>query len=104
MRHQLHHHSANFIHSVGADYRLRLPHYIYPLGIIGLLGILTAVLTSGLLRFTTLVIGLLFLLPVVALVAFVLVIQRRRFGLRDRMVNSVSWRGDEHVLDVGTGS
>jgi SAM-dependent methyltransferase len=104
MRHQLHHHSANFIHNVGADYRLRLPHYIYTLAILGLLGILTAVLTSGVLSLAALVVGLLLLIPVGLLVGFVVIIQRRRFGLRDRMVNSVSWRGDEHVLDVGTGS
>lgn len=26
-----------------------------------------------------------------------------KFRLRDRMLNMMSWRGDEHVLDIGTG-
>src|SRR5580704_10385785 len=27
-----------------------------------------------------------------------------KFGHRDRMLNAVQWRGDERVLDVGTGA
>ena len=26
-----------------------------------------------------------------------------KFRHRDRMLNMIAWRGDEHVLDVGTG-
>jgi arsenite methyltransferase len=48
------------------------------------------------------VIGLVHLLPL----AFVLLMVRpsRRLNARNQMMNAVSWRGDEQVLDVGCGN
>src|SRR5690606_4317404 len=39
-----------------------------------------------------------------ALPIFIRYLQAARSRIRDRIVNAVRWRGDEQVLDVGTGS
>jgi arsenite methyltransferase len=109
MRHT--HAYAHFVHGVGADYNLRIPSYMRHAVIIGVVLIVGAVILwrvlptdqSGLAVLIG-VIGLLVTAPFLAMWTIIKLMQRGRFGVRDRILNAVQWRGDEQVLDVGTGS
>lgn len=91
------------------DYSLRLPKKFRVFAIIGLIGVFSAavlwqVFNAPALSLTVLGIALLHASP--ALIGLTLLWSTRglRLRLRDRMVRSVAWQGDEHVLDIGTGS
>ncbi len=109
---QIHHTHGirDFMHTVGADYNLKLPPVFRHVALIGIAalvaaGILWQVLpASQEAALAALVLGLLLLVPVSAIWLIVNRLHRWRFRIRDRIVNAVDWRGDEHVLDVGTGS
>ncbi|HEX6292793.1 MAG TPA: class I SAM-dependent methyltransferase [Herpetosiphonaceae bacterium] len=93
-----------------ADYRLRMPrsvHYTLAAGGAAVaLGVGSRVGTSANRKITGSLIGAgsAVLVPTLALVGFVHLLQTARDRLRDTIVEGVSWRGDERVLDVGTGS
>jgi arsenite methyltransferase len=106
--HNAHRH---FVHDVAADYNLRIPFYIRHAALIGIIALVAAAISWRLLPDTQAVlaglialIGLLLAIPSVAFWALLKFAQRRRFAIRHRIINSIPWRGDEHVLDVGTGS
>jgi arsenite methyltransferase len=48
--------------------------------------------------------GAVVLAPALALLGFGQLLQTSRNRLRDTLIEGISWRGDETVLDVGTGS
>src|SRR5215471_11213682 len=90
------------------DYGIDAPGVVRNLILIGL-----ALIVSGFL-FPTIRIGQVNILwrpsafwPGVSLVAggILMLVYAKwgKFSHRDRMLNMISWRGDEHVLDVGTG-
>lgn len=108
---QIHTHGVTpFMHTLGADYTLKLPPYFRPIILVGIV----ALVAAGILRYTApassslalaaLVLALLLLVPAFILWFVVSQLQGRRFRIRERFINAVPWRGDEHVLDVGTGS
>jgi SAM-dependent methyltransferase len=98
------------MHSVGADYNLQLPPVIRRLALVGVVGLLAAAISwyglqaSQGMVLLTLIVGLVLLLPTIVLWLFIRFLQGTRLGIRERILNAVRWRGDEHVLDVGTGS
>lgn len=91
------------------DYSLHLPKKFRIFAFIGIVGVFVAIVlwqvfNAPALSLTVLGIALLHASP--AFIGVVLLWSTRglRLRLRDRMVQSVNWRGDEHILDVGTGS
>jgi arsenite methyltransferase len=40
---------------------------------------------------------------IILIILIVVYVKVEKFRHRDRMLNMLSWRGDEHVLDIGTG-
>src|SRR5579859_6296067 len=94
----------------GADYRLRLPqpfHYALAAGSVAIaLGIAYRVSPSANAILATGAIGLgaATLAPALALVGLISIFERERAHLRDILADQWPWRGDEIVLDVGTGS
>lgn len=92
------------------DYRLHLPHYVRYADIVGsvavTLGIVSRATTSGNRSIANSFIGagMVVLVPSLVLRSFVQLFQTARNRLRDTIVKPVDWRGDEIVLDVGTGS
>lgn len=109
---QIHHaHDVrDFMHTLGSDYRLRLPRLFRPVALVGIIalvlaGILWYILpTSQGVALATLILALVLLIPTGLLWLVINRLQGRRFTIRDRFLKAVPWRGDEHVLDVGTGS
>jgi SAM-dependent methyltransferase len=104
------HNFANFMHDVGADYRLRLPSRLRHLMLLGIIALLAAAILfyvvpdlQGSAVFA-LILGLALFLPTAAVWLIINRLQATRLGIRERILNAVRWRGDEHVLDVGTGS
>ncbi len=95
-------------HGAFTDYRLHLPQPLQHLGLLG--GVVTAI--SGALRYGLSIraadwglgLGLLLLAPFAVIGGFVGVLQKLRTGLLHGMINQVPWRGDEYILDVGSGS
>src|SRR5258708_11514253 len=59
---------------------------------------------SGRLYWLGVALGFLLLLPALAAWVFVIWKWRQRTTVRREMLDSISWRGDERVLDVGCGS
>jgi ubiquinone/menaquinone biosynthesis C-methylase UbiE len=108
---QIHTHGVTpFMHTLGADYTLKLPPMFRPVVLIGV----TALVVAGILRYAipttpglaiaALGLALLLLFPMFILWLVVNQLQGRRYRIRERFIKAVPWRGDEHVLDVGTGS
>lgn len=103
---QTHGLGAELIHEVGTDYRLRLPPTFKRLALVGggivLLALVLYLMapSNPLAALAALGVGLLHLLPVIV----VMRLQRIRLQIRERILNAIPWRGDEQVLDVGTGS
>jgi SAM-dependent methyltransferase len=101
---------ANFMHGVGADHNLRLPPAFRHLALVGVVALLAAGILFHVLpasqgiALIALVLALIHLVPVVVVWLIINRLQAVRFGIRDRILNAVRWRGDEQVLDVGTGS
>ena len=104
------HRVANFMHEVGADYNLRLPAVFRRLALVGVIALLGAAILFYLLpasqgiAILALILGLALLLPAAAVWIIINRLQAVRFGILERILNAVRWRGDEQVLDVGTGS
>jgi arsenite methyltransferase len=108
---QIHTHGvAPFMHTLGADYTLKLPPMFRPVALVGVIALIAAgVLWYALpasrgAALAAFVLALLLLVPALILWLVVNQLQGRRFRMRDRFVKAVPWRGDEQVLDVGTGS
>jgi SAM-dependent methyltransferase len=92
------------------DYRLRMPWYI-PYAIVAGIGVVAlgvayqvSMPTNQMIATIIIGVGLVILVPALALWGFVQILQTARNRLRDMMVEPMNWRGDETVLDVGTGS
>lgn len=99
------------LHNLGSSYDFRAPPMVGHLGLLGIvllaLAALLAVLIPSLpagLPIVMLVIGAPLLLLAIIAWSIIAGLNRIRFGVRNRMVNTIPWRGDERVLDVGTGS
>lgn len=97
------------IHSLGHDYDLRVPVWFKQLAWLGIVYLVAAtVATLAFLRpsylWTLLPIGGLLFLPALLVMVITHFTRHLRLHLRDRIVSAVTWRGDEQVLDVGTGS
>ncbi len=96
-----------FMHTLGADYQLRTPRVIQYIALVGILALIAAGVlwqASQAFALAAFALGLVLLVPTAALWLITNQLQGRRFSIRDRVVKAVPWRGDEHVLDVGTGS
>ncbi len=97
------------IHSMGCDYDLRIPVWYKQLawvGIVYLIAVFAANFVFGMqLYFWFLLpIGGLLLLPSLLVAVVARFTRQARLRIGDRIVGAVTWRGDEQVLDVGTGS
>jgi SAM-dependent methyltransferase len=104
------------IHGMGNDYSFKTPRLFQQLALAGILfllaygllfvGILLSGSTPPSRETTTLVIvisvGL--MLPTLITQLVSLRLTDTRMNIRDRIAAEVTWRGDEQVLDVGTGS
>lgn len=90
------------------DYSLHLPQKFRTLGIIGGSVVVAALIwhvwSASVLSLAVLGLALLHTLPVVIGVILLWSTRGLRLRIRQRMVQSIDWRGNESVLDVGTGS
>lgn len=91
-----------------ASYLPHLPVWLYFMAILGS-GLITAAvlgIPSNRWGFRLLfaICGFFLWLPVLKIVSFARKNKRRRTAVRQQILNSVPWRGDEAVLDVGCGS
>ena len=92
------------------DYRLRIPRsigYAVAAGSAAVaLGVTARVSTSAnpTIANGAIGVGAVVLASALALVGFIHIFQRARNRLRDTLAEPLNWRGDEAVLDVGTGS
>lgn len=98
-------------HEVGSDYRLRVPSTFKHLAILGTLALVAGLVLGYLALFSQPLVpavltaaGVILLAPSIIVVGIVHYAQNWRFRQRDRMVKTIPWRGDERVLDIGTGS
>jgi ubiquinone/menaquinone biosynthesis C-methylase UbiE len=99
----------HLMHSLGEDYNLRVPQIFRRTGLIGLVLVALAIvlrLSQTVFEWNNLLViaGVILLLPGSILWLIIWLSRNRRFRIRDNMPNSIAWRGDERVLDVGTGS
>ncbi len=91
-----------------ASYLPLLPTWFYPLGALGIILLLAAI--TGIpsnqpgIRVPLTAAGLLICTPLLALFVTTQRMRQRRAAVREQILNAVSWRGDEAVLDVGCGS
>jgi SAM-dependent methyltransferase len=109
MRQIYHTHGVrDFMHNLGTDYNLRLPPTFWHVVLVGVLALVAAGVLSQVagqqIALAALTLALVVLIPAAALWVIFNRLQGTRFRIRDRFINAVPWRGDEHVLDVGTGS
>jgi len=118
--HKLHAHLkprslSQWIHHISSDYggepdySLRLPRTFRVFAMIGLLGIFAAAVLWQVFdapKLSLAVLGFALLHASPALLGALLLWSTRglRFRLRERMIQSIDWRGDEQALDAGTGS
>ena len=92
------------------DYRLRLPqsiHYAIAAGSTALaFGLLSraSLPANQTIANSIIGVGAVVLAPALTVLGFVHILQTARNRLLDTIVDVVNWRGDERVLDVGTGS
>jgi len=101
--------AARITHKIAADYRMKIPLIFNLITVIGILLIVAAgvwILTNQLtaLSVTGIIIGIVLILPRAVFSSLLHKFQDIRYHVRDAMVMHVNWRGDEQVLDVGTGS
>ena len=99
----------NSVHALGHDYNLRVPIWYKQLAGAGLLYLIAVSLASLLwiepaYLWFLLPIGGLLLLPSILVAVIAHLTRHARLRIRDQIVAAVPWRGDEQVLDVGTGS
>lgn len=108
--HSRSHGFTDFMHGVGEDYNLKLPPLFRHLALAGTAGVVIGVVLWHVLpasqgvALVALILGLVHLLPAAVVWLIINRLQASRFGIRERIIRSVPWRGDEQVLDVGTGS
>jgi len=92
------------------DYRLRMPQlacYAIAAGSASVAlgaGYRATIPTNRLIANGLIGVGVATLAPALGLFGLVRLLQNARDRLRDTILESVSWRGDERVLDIGTGS
>jgi SAM-dependent methyltransferase len=93
---------------VAPDYRLHVPPGLQAGialgGLIGLAGIVLFVLAPIAFVYNVVLIGVGAISLALGSVLWIVTSQRLRERARRRMLESVAWRGDEHVLDVGCGN
>ena len=91
-----------------ASYQPHIPAWLYLPAFAGVCLIIGAVLGvpdgQPASRILLAIFGLLLSLPIVSVAFFVRRQHERRAQVRAEMLNAISWRGDEKVLDVGCGS
>jgi cation diffusion facilitator family transporter len=97
------HFARNSIHSMGNDYDFRVPIAFQHLALVGLVGLIAALLLPQY-RVVLIVIASVLILPMIVVWIVIKVIRQLRFSVRERMVNKIPWRGNERFLDVGTGN
>jgi SAM-dependent methyltransferase len=105
----LHRHYAAFFHKQDfiADYNVRFPALVVYLALLSLALFAAAFLlreTIPLVAGVSAVTGVIVLLITLRFWLFVFQIQGRRQQMRQRLVHGLQLRGDEQILDVGTGS
>lgn len=90
------------------NYGIDAPHVIKNLFMLGTVSMMVAaILATGKFPAITMFKYSFFFLAVSLIIAAILMILYSKFGKakhRERMLNMHEWRGDEYVLDVGTGS
>ncbi len=98
---------AHFLHTLSNDYNRRpAPHLFY----LALLGIVIASIgftrtnDNSLLAFGLIALGILLIVPLIIVAWLITGVHQRRVKIRKLMVEQIQWRGDEQVLDMGTGS
>lgn len=97
------------VHAIGHDYDLRIPVWYKRLAFVGVVHIIAVLLAGFVLLnqshiWLLLPIGGLLLLPSLLVTLISRVTRQVRMRIRERIVGAVAWRGNEQVLDVGTGS
>ena len=97
------------IHSFGHDYDLRVPVWYKRLAVVGVVHIIAVLLASFVLIgwshfWLLLPVGAILLLPSLLVTIITRITRQVRLRIRDQIVQAVPWRGDEQVLDIGTGS
>ncbi|MFN8375404.1 MAG: methyltransferase domain-containing protein [Anaerolineae bacterium] len=93
------------VHSLGNDYDFRVPVAFQHFALLGFAGLVLAfLLQSPELRIGILLASIVLILPALIVSLVVLITRQVRLGVRNRMVNTIPWRGNEQILDVGTGS
>ena len=101
--------AQDWVHGLSNDFDLRLPRSLRWLSALGLVAMALAIVLwfifkSQVLSLAVLGVGLLHASPAILGAALIWGLRIPRMRIRDQMVRSVSWQGDEQVLDVGTGS
>lgn len=97
------------VHVIGHNYDLRVPVWYKRLAFVGVVHSI-AVLLAGFVLINQshvwllLPIGGLLLLPSLLVTLISWGTRQVRMRIRERIVGAVAWRGDEQVLDIGTGS
>jgi arsenite methyltransferase len=92
------------------DYRLRMPSYIPYATIVGIVVVVLGIAYRASMPANQVIaniiigLGVVILVPALALWIIVQILQTARNRLRDMIVEPMNWCGDETVLDVGTGS
>lgn len=98
---------AHFLHTLSNDYNRRPSPHLFYLALLGIViaGIgFTPTSDNNLLAIFLIVLGILLILPLIVVAWLIRGVYRRRVKIRNLMVEQIQWRGDEQVLDMGTGS
>ncbi|MBI2333885.1 MAG: hypothetical protein HYU84_17310, partial [Chloroflexi bacterium] len=93
---------------VWASHLPRIPGYISALAIVGVILVIASFTGpwagSSPFKFISLLVGFLLALPALVMGGFALRKWKYAQQLRKEILDSIQWRGDENVLDIGCGS
>jgi ubiquinone/menaquinone biosynthesis C-methylase UbiE len=93
---------------MNGDYHFRTPHVLQMLGWLGVVvtiaSLIWALVSPSGYGVIGVVVGVLLILPVVIVRVVIRSLMKRRFRVRDGMVDHAGLHGDEQILDVGVGS
>src|SRR5690348_1727144 len=100
MMNHFHSFTRDSIHSIGNDYDFRMPIAFKHLALAGIIGIVVTFLLQSSdipqgLRIGILIASIVLILPLLIIWIVGQVTKQIRLNLRDRMANTIQWRGDE---------
>jgi cation diffusion facilitator family transporter len=102
MKH-LHASLRHSIHSLGNDYDFRIPATFRYLAFFGIAFLALGLLISEY-RVLLVLLAIVLIVPAALVWIVVQIARERRFNVRNQMISSIPLRGDERILDVGTGN